>query len=93
MIGRFCGFAQQLAVAIPLPSMSLSPNQRDSAALYRIEFEQLCDPACTFCKQRIAADHPSDEEKIEQAVAMQARRRRVRQQLDEVREGAAVETR
>ena len=37
--------------------------------------------------------HPSDEEKIEQAVAMQARRRTVRQQLDEVRKAAAVDTR
>jgi Uncharacterized anaerobic dehydrogenase len=37
--------------------------------------------------------HPSDDEKIEQAVAMQARRRGVRQQLDEVRKAAAVEIR
>src|SRR5204863_2970283 len=35
---------------------------------------------------------PSDEEKIEQAVAMQARRRGVRQQLDEIRKGAAAGT-
>jgi len=35
---------------------------------------------------------PSDEEKIEQAVAMQARRRGVRQQLDEVREARAAGT-
>jgi len=36
--------------------------------------------------------HPSDEEKIEQAVAMQARRRGVRRQLDEVREARAAGT-
>jgi NADH-quinone oxidoreductase subunit G len=36
--------------------------------------------------------HPSDEEKIEQAVAMQVRRRSVRQQLDEVPKTAAAET-
>ena len=36
--------------------------------------------------------HPSDEEKIEQAVAMQARRRSVRKQLDEVPKTAAAET-
>ena len=36
--------------------------------------------------------HPKDEEAIEQAVAMQARRRGVRQQLDEVRKAAAAET-
>jgi hypothetical protein len=35
---------------------------------------------------------PSDEEKIEQAVAMQARRRGVRQQLDENRKAAAAGT-
>jgi len=36
--------------------------------------------------------HPKDEEAIEQAVAMQARRRVVRQQVDEVRKSVAVET-
>jgi len=36
--------------------------------------------------------HPSDEEKIEQAVAMQTRRRGVRQQLDEIRKAAAAGT-
>lgn len=36
--------------------------------------------------------HPSDEEKIEQAVAIQARRRAVRHQLDEARKAAAVKT-
>ncbi len=34
--------------------------------------------------EELPPTHPSDEEKIEQAVAMQARRRGVRQQLDEV---------
>ena len=43
--------------------------------------------------EELPPTHPSDEEKIEQAVAMQARRRGVRQQLDEVRKAAAVETR
>jgi NADH-quinone oxidoreductase subunit G len=42
--------------------------------------------------EELPPTHPSDEEKIEQAVAMQARRRGVRQQLDEVRKAAAVET-
>jgi NADH-quinone oxidoreductase subunit G len=37
--------------------------------------------------------HPEDEEAIEQAVAMQARRRAVRLQLDEVRKAAPTETR
>jgi NADH-quinone oxidoreductase subunit G len=41
--------------------------------------------------EELPPTHPSDEEKIEQAVAMQARRRGVRQQLDEVRKAAAVE--
>jgi hypothetical protein len=36
--------------------------------------------------------HPSDEEKIEQAVAMQARRRVVGRQVDEVRKAAAAGT-
>ena len=36
--------------------------------------------------------HPSDEEKIEQAVAMQTRRRGVRQQLDEIRKAATAGT-
>ena len=36
--------------------------------------------------------HPSDEEKIEQAIAIQARRRAVRHQLDEARKAAAVKT-
>jgi NADH-quinone oxidoreductase subunit G len=36
--------------------------------------------------------HPEDDEAIEQAVAMQARRRAVRRQVDEVRKTAAVET-
>ena len=36
--------------------------------------------------------HPKDEEAIEQAVAMQARRRVVRQQVDEVRKSAVAET-
>jgi NADH-quinone oxidoreductase subunit G len=36
---------------------------------------------------------PEDEEAIEQAVAMQARRRAVRLQVDEVRKAAATETR
>jgi hypothetical protein len=35
---------------------------------------------------------PRDEEAIEQAVAMQARRRAVRHQVDEVRKTAAAET-
>jgi hypothetical protein len=43
--------------------------------------------------EELPPTHPSDEEKIEQAVAMQARRRAVRQQLDEVRKTAAIETR
>jgi NADH-quinone oxidoreductase subunit G len=42
--------------------------------------------------EELPPTHPSDEEKIEQAVAMQARRRGVRQELDEVRKAAAVET-
>jgi len=42
--------------------------------------------------EELPSTHPSDEEKIEQAVAMQARRRDVRQQLDEVHKAAAVET-
>ena len=37
--------------------------------------------------------HPEDEEAIEQAVAMQARRRAVRLQVDEVRKAAPTETR
>jgi NADH-quinone oxidoreductase subunit G len=41
--------------------------------------------------EELPPTHPSDEEKIEQAVAMQARRRGIRQQLDEVRKAAAVE--
>jgi NADH-quinone oxidoreductase subunit G len=42
--------------------------------------------------EELPPTHPSDDEKIEQAVAMQARRRGVRQQLDEVRKAAVVET-
>jgi NADH-quinone oxidoreductase subunit G len=42
--------------------------------------------------EELPPTHPSDEDKIEQAVAMQARRRGVRQELDEVRKAAAVET-
>jgi NADH-quinone oxidoreductase subunit G len=36
--------------------------------------------------------HPSDEEAIQQAVAIQARRRSVRRQVDEARDVAAVGT-
>src|SRR5882762_2504990 len=43
--------------------------------------------------EELPPTHPSDDEKIEQAVAMQARRRGVRQQLGEVRKAAVVETR
>jgi NADH-quinone oxidoreductase subunit G len=43
--------------------------------------------------QELPPAPPSDEEKIEQAVAIQARRRAVRQRLNEVRKAAAVETR
>jgi NADH-quinone oxidoreductase subunit G len=42
--------------------------------------------------EELPATHPSDEEKIEQAVAMQARRRAVRVQLDDARKAAAAET-
>jgi NADH-quinone oxidoreductase subunit G len=42
--------------------------------------------------QELPPVHPRDEEAIEQAVAMQARRRAVRQQLDGVRKAAAAGT-
>ena len=42
--------------------------------------------------EELPPTHPSDDENIEQAVAIQARRRGVRRQLDEVRKVAAVET-
>jgi NADH-quinone oxidoreductase subunit G len=43
--------------------------------------------------EELPPTHPSDEEKIEQAVAIQSRRRDVRLQLDESRKAAAAETR
>jgi hypothetical protein len=40
--------------------------------------------------EELPPTHPSDEEKIEEAVAIQARRRAVRQQVDDARKAPAV---
>jgi NADH-quinone oxidoreductase subunit G len=42
--------------------------------------------------EELPPTHPSDDAKIEEAVALQARRRSVRRQVDEARKAAAVET-
>jgi NADH-quinone oxidoreductase subunit G len=43
--------------------------------------------------EELPPTHPSDDEKIEEAVAIQARRRSVRRQVDEIRKAAAIGTR
>lgn len=48
--------------------------------------------ACILQMEELPPTHPSDEEKIEQAIAIQARRGDVRQQLDKARKASAVGT-